>query len=352
MTACRARPCVAGWPKTTSSHGAGTCGASPMSTANTSPAWRTCSTSTPRRRIPPGRWSASTRPPSSSSARSVSRFQPSRDSASATITSTAATAPSISSLPSTRIVAGATSRSPSTAPPWTTPTACANSSMSIIPTPTASASCRTICRSIPPARCIKHLRLPRPVASCAASNSTSPRNTPVGSIWSSARSACSSASASAAASTTPKGSETRSQHGKSGGIKPEPASNGCSQPTRPAPNSAAPIQPPPKSQNHCDEPLDLLAPVRRDGFPSHSLCEAVQEQFDRRVGEFLRANSALGVVPGVSVVDDPEEDHRVDLLGTFDDPAFSVEPDQEIGDDVDQLPLKILDGLLLILVKE
>src|SRR5205807_5423313 len=87
------------------------------------------------------------------------------------------------------------------------------------------------------------------------SNSTSPRNTPVGSIWSSARSACSSASASAAASTTPKGSETRSQHGKSGGIKPEPASNGCSQPTRPAPNSAAPIQPPPKSQNHCDEPL-------------------------------------------------------------------------------------------------
>ena len=63
------------------------------------------------------------------------------------------------------------------------------------------------------------------------------------------------ASASTAASTTPKGSETRSQHGKSGGIKPEPASNGCSQPTKPAPNSAAPIQPPPKSQNHCDGPL-------------------------------------------------------------------------------------------------
>ncbi|MET4045943.1 transposase [Bradyrhizobium sp. RT6a] len=37
----------------------------PMSTANTLPAWRTCSTSTPRRRIPPGRWSASTRLPSS-----------------------------------------------------------------------------------------------------------------------------------------------------------------------------------------------------------------------------------------------------------------------------------------------
>ena len=52
-----------------------------------------------------------------------------------------------------------------------------------------------------------------------------------------------------------KASETKSQHGNGGEIKPEPASNGCSQPTKPAPNSAALIQPPPKSQNHCDEPL-------------------------------------------------------------------------------------------------
>jgi hypothetical protein len=96
-----------------------------------------------------------------------------------------------------------------------------------------------------------------------ASNSTSPRSTPVGSIWSSARSACYSASVLAAASTIPKGSETRSQHGKRGGIKPEPASNGCSQQTKPAPNSAAPIQPPPKSQNHRDEPLVLLRHKRK-----------------------------------------------------------------------------------------
>ncbi|MGY3509570.1 hypothetical protein ACVIQY_002545 [Bradyrhizobium sp. USDA 3051] len=48
--------------------------------------------------------------PSSSLARCVSRFQPSRDSASATITSTATTARSISSSPSTHIVAGAASR--------------------------------------------------------------------------------------------------------------------------------------------------------------------------------------------------------------------------------------------------
>ena len=69
----------------------------PVSMANTSPAWRTCSISMLKRRIPSGLWSASTRPPSSSSARCVSRFRLSRDSASATITSTAATAPSISS---------------------------------------------------------------------------------------------------------------------------------------------------------------------------------------------------------------------------------------------------------------
>ncbi|WP_430648062.1 transposase [Bradyrhizobium rifense] len=35
----------------------------------------------------------------------------------------------------------------------------------------------------------------------------------------------------------------------------ELASNGCSQPTKPAPNSAAPIQSPPRSQHRCDEPL-------------------------------------------------------------------------------------------------
>ena len=102
---------------------------------------------------------------------------------------------------------------------------------------------------------IKHLRLPRPAASCAALNSTTLRNTPAGSTWSNARSACCSASVSAVASTTPKGSENRSRHGNGSEIKRETASNGCSQPTKPAPNSAAPIQSAPKSQNHCDEPL-------------------------------------------------------------------------------------------------
>src|SRR6478752_4929389 len=177
------------------------------------------------------------------------------DSASATITNTAATAPSISSSPSIRIAAGATSRLQTAAPPWTTPTACASSSTFIIPTPPASVSCRITCRSTSLGRCTRPSRPPRPGASCAASNSTSPRSTPVGSIWSSARSACCNASVSAAASTTPKGSATRSEHGNGSEIKRANASNGCSQPTKPAPNSTASIQTPPKSQNHCDEPL-------------------------------------------------------------------------------------------------
>jgi len=39
----------------------------------------------------------------------------------------------------------------------------------------------------------------------------------------------------------PKGSELRSPHGNDGEINSEPASNGCSQPTKPASNSAAPV---------------------------------------------------------------------------------------------------------------
>jgi hypothetical protein len=44
-------------------------------------------------------------------------------------------------------------------------------------------------------------------------------------------------------------------------MPPAPASNGCSQQTRPAPKWAAPILPLPKSHNHCAEPLV-------DGWPT------------------------------------------------------------------------------------
>src|SRR5437762_13553350 len=52
---------LGGWPKTVSSPGARICGAFQRSMANMSPAWKTCSTSMPKRPIPTGRWSASTR---------------------------------------------------------------------------------------------------------------------------------------------------------------------------------------------------------------------------------------------------------------------------------------------------
>src|SRR5215204_4975311 len=54
--ACRMRRFAGDWPKTTSSPGARTCGASPGSMANMSPAWKTCSTFTPKHLIPSGRW--------------------------------------------------------------------------------------------------------------------------------------------------------------------------------------------------------------------------------------------------------------------------------------------------------
>ena len=47
MTVSRVRPSADAWPRTISSPGRGTCGASPRSTPSTSPAWRMCSTSTP-----------------------------------------------------------------------------------------------------------------------------------------------------------------------------------------------------------------------------------------------------------------------------------------------------------------
>ena len=59
-TAC-SNPPAGRAPRTTSSRGARTCGAFYTLTAPTSPAWRTCSTSTPKLPIRSGRWCASTR---------------------------------------------------------------------------------------------------------------------------------------------------------------------------------------------------------------------------------------------------------------------------------------------------
>jgi hypothetical protein len=60
--ACCMRRFGGAWLRTTSNPGARTCGAFRGSMANTSPAWRTCLISTPRRPIPSGRRCASTNP--------------------------------------------------------------------------------------------------------------------------------------------------------------------------------------------------------------------------------------------------------------------------------------------------
>src|SRR5271170_7609766 len=70
MTVSRVRPSADAWPRTISSLGGRTCGASPRSTPSTSPAWRMCSTSMPSSLTRSGPWSASTKaPPSSGEAR-------------------------------------------------------------------------------------------------------------------------------------------------------------------------------------------------------------------------------------------------------------------------------------------
>jgi len=67
------RRCADGWPKTTSSLGAETCGAFRRSMANTSPGWRMCSTSMLKSRTRSARSSVSMRVQPSSSARFANR---------------------------------------------------------------------------------------------------------------------------------------------------------------------------------------------------------------------------------------------------------------------------------------
>jgi len=75
---------------------------------------------------------------------------------------------------------------------------------------------------------------------CAASSSTTPPSIPVGSTWSRSRSACSAASAWIAESTTPSVSSAKLPYWRNNGTPPALASNGCSQPKKPAPKWATP----------------------------------------------------------------------------------------------------------------
>jgi transposase len=106
-----------------------------------------------------------------------------------------------------------------------------------------------------PALSMRHSRPPKPGEFCVASSSTTLPSMPAGSTWSRSRSACSAASAWIAESTTPSASSAKSPHGRNNETPPAHASNGCSQPKKPAPKWAAPTPSHPKSHNHCTEVL-------------------------------------------------------------------------------------------------
>jgi hypothetical protein len=197
--ACRARQCAGVWPKTVSSHGARICGAFHRSTANMSPAWKTCSTSMPKRPIANGRWSTSTRArvqligevrqPIPVEPGQLERYDCEyRRNGTVNLFVCIDVHRSWRKVKVHRTEDGRK----------TTPNARANSSMSTIPMPRASGSSRTTCRPIRPAPSMKHSRPPKPGEFCKAWSSTTPPSMPVASTWSRSRSACSAVSASIA----------------------------------------------------------------------------------------------------------------------------------------------------------
>jgi len=85
-------------------------------------------------------------------------------------------------------------------------------------------------------------------------------STPAGSTWWRSRSACCAASASTAASTTASTSSPRSPHGSSNATPQEPASNGCSPLSAPAPSWPVLTPTQTKSHNPCAEVLGRVSP--------------------------------------------------------------------------------------------
>jgi hypothetical protein len=98
----------------------------------------------------------------------------------------------------------------------------------------SSGSSKIIYRPIPPAPCIRRSRQLTPGGFCDGSSSTTPPNTQAGSTWSRSRSASCRASAWIAELTIPSDCVAKSPPGNGSGMRPTPASNGCSQQTRPA----------------------------------------------------------------------------------------------------------------------
>ena len=140
MIVSRVKPSADAWPRTISSLGRRTCGASPRSTPSTSPAWRMCSTSMPSSLTRSGRLVCFDESPTQligearqpiPACRTLEHFD----------YEIAATAPS-KSLRLRRCPSRSWRRSRSliVAPLTTSPFACASSSMSTSQRPSASAS--------------------------------------------------------------------------------------------------------------------------------------------------------------------------------------------------------------------
>jgi transposase len=122
--------------------------------------------------------------------------------------------------------------------------------------------CKTTYRSTQPAPSTRHSRPPKPGAFCDGWSSTTLQSTQVGSTWSRSRLGCYAANALTDASTPRSSSNPRSLPGNVSAMPQPRASNGCSQPIKPAPKWAAlthtPLPsawPKPKSHNHCAEVL-------------------------------------------------------------------------------------------------
>ena len=107
--------------------------------------------------------------------------------------------------------------------------------------PSASGSSWTICRRTSPAALYQAFPAAKRDACCAGWSSTTFPSTPAGSTWSRSRSACCAANAWTGASPPGRNSYPRSPPGNDSAMLQEPASNGCSQPKKPAPKWATPI---------------------------------------------------------------------------------------------------------------
>ena len=162
--------------------------------------------------------------------------------ASATTTSIAATAPSTSSSSSTPTAPGARSRSPSGAPPTTSPNACANSSMSTYPDAErirvvldnlSTHSAGALYQAFPPAEARRILRRLEFHYTPKHASWLNMVEIEIGVL----RSQCLDRRIDDARAPR----VAKSPPGNDSATPPAPASNGCSQPTTPAPKWPAPI---------------------------------------------------------------------------------------------------------------